>query len=344
MSSLIFPYLVMQGDLELHITGTRLDGGDFPKDPLLPDRRTLQLYDIDKQNWARVQLTLELTGSSDEIAKFDAQGCDLHAVVVAHCAETNHRQGVWLKRSAESEAANRWTGTIELERDNFSGKAELTPTVTGIVDGADAKIMGSANPWSIHFDEADTTQIDGTLRVRWVDFENPKDDQMLLDYMDHSFVTDLAGSRPTLFLNKSDKFRGLQALLGDRKRTSPWDRALHDAERVGIARSVWMAMVNASIAAIRKGEEGEEPDWPVTEWKKQVLKAVLTRVYPDMSEKTALAAANEAWQSGEGASMLESACEAEIGSLIGASKLLKRSLQYLSANMPTDDAVDPSTR
>ena len=220
-------------------------------------------------------------------------------------------------------------------RASFAGKLKLEGVICGTIEGSGHRFLGRSEPWNLYFDEADHLPLSGTLRVQWVDFDQPGEYTFLTEYADQSFYTDLVDDRPTVFLNRSEKYSGLFALLADRKRTVRWDRALHNAERVSIARSVWMAMLNAAIAAIEQGQEGDDPDWPEQDWKRQVLQKLLPKIYPDKSDREALREAVVNWNSKHGAGQLESRAQAEIGKVIRADRLLRLTLDSLSQDWST---------
>jgi hypothetical protein len=329
MSDLIFPYKTVRGDIDLKIIMGRLDDGDFPKDPFLYEQRLITLYDMDKEEWGTVAFDLEIVGPEEEIRALDADGVQCDAIVIAHCAETNFRQTARMSRINPQSA--RWYGTIELHRGNFRGKVDLAGLITGTVDMRRCRYLGESSVWKINFDEPDLPPLHGTLRVKWADFSDPGDDPgYLKEYVNQPFFSDLVSRVPTVFLNRSNAFRGFPSLLDDRRRTQPYDRALHNSERIGIARSVWMAMLNVSSAAIQEGEDGTDPDWPTENWKHQVLQILIPRIYPDLSDHAALKQLQEDWKSRDSVGALESRAEAAIGDVVQAGTLLKRSLEDLA--------------
>lgn len=333
--NVFYPYKTIRGDIELRISDGKLDGGDFPKNPFTPDQRLMQLYDLDKKNWERVTLELELVGPADEIAAIEKAGGEVGATVVAHCTATQLRQTIPLQRAGGKAA--KWHGTAELDHDNFRGRVEISGLIVGTAAGRPYRHLGRSEPWSIHFDEPAVLPLEGTLRVQWIDFKNPGEQGFLRDHADKPSFSDLSDSVPTVYLNKCDDFAGLPAVLDDRRRSNKWDKALHDAQRVGIARSVWLAMFNASLAAVREEEDGGDPDWPIEDWKRQVLQALLSEIYPDVSPEQALVQAVADRKTPDGAATLESRAEAAINAQVGAGKLLRRTLDALAnAEMPAD--------
>jgi hypothetical protein len=331
MTNLIFPYMTLSGDISLKIAGGSLDDKQFPKNPFAPDRSLVDLSDVGKSDWHVVSLKVELNASADEIDEFEKEHSPVSAIIVVHCSRANLRNTFPLSR--DEGGSGRWFGEIELMRCCYAGRTKMEGVISGTVDGIDHRCLGRSAPWNIDFDEADHSPLSGALRVQWVDFDQPGDYAFLKEYADQPFYTDLVDDRPTVFLNRAERFRGLDALLDDRKRNLAWDRALHNAERVSIARSVWMAMLNAAIASIERGDEGDDPDWPEQDWKRQVLQKLLPRVYPDKSDKEALREALANWNSKHGAGQLESRAQAEIGKIIKADRLLRLTLASLSQDL-----------
>ena len=332
---IFFPYKTIGGDVELRIANGKLDDGDFPKNPFTPDQRLVQLYDLDKTSWRCVTLDLELIVPAEEIAALEKTGGEVTATAVAQCPATQLRQTIRLQRAAGKAA--KWHGTAELDRDNYRGRVELVGLVVGTVAGRPDRYLGRSEPWSVHFDEPAVLPLEGTLRVQWVDFKNPGEQGFLKDHFDKPSFTDLSDTVPTVYLNKCDDFAGLPAIMDDRRRPNKWDKALHDSQRVGIARSVWLAMLNTALAAVREDDDGGDPNWPAEDWKRQVLRALLPEIYPDVSPEQALAQAMIDKTSPDGAATLESRAEAAINAQVGAGKILRRTLDALAnAEMPAE--------
>lgn len=333
MKNRIFPYQTLQGDVRLNLSGGGLDDSDWPKVPYVPDRRLVELYDLDKEDWQRASFNLELTLSADEVAKMNKAGASVSALAVIECPRTMYRETLPLFPASPGETT--WTGTVELERDNFGGKATIHGLVVGTINGRENRFLSETEAWILHIDEPDISPLTGTMRVRWMDFDQPADDCIfLVDYRDHPFYSDLQSEKPTLFLNRSKRFSGLPTLLDDRKR-KPSERPLHNSERISIARSVWMALLNTSIASIIV-DDGETPEWPTEDWKRMVLKSILSKVFPAKSESELLSEAVDAWRSNERAGKLESRAQAVIDDKIAAGRLLRLTLDYMARSSEID--------
>lgn len=325
----IFPYQTLQGDVRLVLSGGGLDDGEWSKVPYTPDRRLVQLYNLDKEDWKRAEFKVQVQGPADEIAKFDKQGAEARCVAVLECSRTCYRQSIVLMR-ATSEPA-KWVGTVEVERANFAGKASVHALIVGKTGSLDNRYLALSESWLVYFDPPDIPPLSGTMRVQWQDFDQPDEGlTFLTDFAEHSYYTDLQSETPTLYLNRSQRFDGLSALLDDRPR-KPGERPLHNAERVSIARTVWMAMLHAAIASVGRDEDGVA-EWPPEDWKRSVLKKLLSKVFPDKSQDELLEEAMQAWNSNDRAGQLESWVQAAIDRNIGAGKLLQRTLTFMNSN------------
>ena len=262
------------------------------------------------------------------------RGAEIRVLAVVQCTATQYRATLPLTADPQEQA--RWNGRLELDRDNFAGKVTVHSIVVGRVHGLENRYLGVSESWSIYFDEPPVPPVTGAMRVRWVDFDTPGELAFLSRFGEHAFYTDLDSAQPTLYLNSSKRFDGLPALLGDRKRTAA-ERPLHNAERVSIARTVWMALFNTSVASVPEPDDSEDVlDWPDDEWKRKVLKKLLSRIYPLKSDAERLQAALEAWNSKERAGQLESLAQVKIDALIRVPRLLRLTLDFINkgSNLP----------
>lgn len=326
MSERIYPYKTITGDLRLDVKDLKVDGTDPSPDPLNRDNLQINLFDQERASWATLGLKLELQGPAEELRKF---GDDITALAVVHCDLTHERRAVPMKRAGVDAA--RWTAVLEIERDDYRGSAKLEAVVSGPAGGLDNRFLGISAPWVLNCDEPPVSPRTGAIDVKWVDFKAQGAPEFLKHYVNEPFYSNLADEKPVVYLNKCKEFERLPIILDDRPRQRG-DLPLHNAERTGIARSVWMAMLNAAIAGIQEGEDGADPDWPESDWQSKVLKVLLPKIYRNQSDAEALKSAFDAWESRQGAGLLESRGQAEINRRIGAAKLLRRTLDLLSAS------------
>jgi|GEM_PF-1092243 len=331
MSVRIFPYPTMTGTISFQLSNGRLDGADWPRTPYVPDRQLVYLHDVDKDDWEEAEFEAGVTLPAEELARFEEDG-NVNVLLTVECSRTLYREVVPLHRSRSE--TNRWSGVLTVAKQNFRGAATVTAVVAGKAFNRNDRFVGRSTEWTLQIDEPEIRPMTGTMKVRWMDFERPEQGLgFLKDYKDHEFFTDMQSEVPTLYLNKSEAFDGLPALLDDRRRRKE-DRPLHDAERISVARSVWMGLINTAIASIRHDEEGM-PDWPLETWKRLVLKRFLHRVYRMHGEDELLKEVDEAWKSAERSADLESKLQLAVEDVIGAGKLLRRTLGILKNRSQT---------
>jgi hypothetical protein len=326
MKNVIFPYETLEGDVRLRLHSGGLDDGDWPRSPYTADYRLVRLDDLGKAEWQLAQFELEVTVSAEEVVKLNDRGAAVRVLAVVQCTGTQYRATVPLTADAQEPA--KWRGRLELDHDNFAGKITVHALVVGQVHGRPNRYLGVSDDWRIYFDEPPIPPISGAMRVRWVDFDNPSELAFLSAFSDHALYTDLDSAQPTLYLNSSKKFDGLAALLDDRKRSAA-EKPLHNAERVSIARTVWMALFNTSVASIPEPEDGVL-DWPEDEWKQNVLKKLLSRIYPLKSDAERLETVLEVWSSKERAGQLESLAQVKIDAIIRSPRLLRLTLDFIN--------------
>ena len=246
-------------------------------------------------------------------------------MVVANCLPTNARQPVRLSRSEVE--IGRWSGILELDRDNVCDRVALVTTLTATVRGVPHRPVAAATGWTVYADEPESLRLKGTLQVKWKNFKETAD-LPAKDFPKSTHVVAFTGRVPELWLNSG--FDGLEPLLKDHKDRRGADKALHDFQRTGIARSVWLALIADALAAVRTDtdEEGTgEPDWPETPWRAEILKLVLPEVAPGKSERELLTLAAGEWRESPGAGVFFARAEAVVGDIVKANESLRRFVQ-----------------
>lgn len=322
MSDILFPYETLGESLEVDVRPPKLDGRAAPAAVRIGDEPAYHLYEAGS-NWRRAEFGVTVTAPRDHLTAFEAAHGRADLVVVAHCRPTNSRQPCRLRRSEAD--AGLWEGTLELERDNFRDRAELRAMLTAAVGGARHRPVALGNPWTLHFDEPASLRLRGTLRVKWVDFKAPDAAPPARDFPNSTHVVSLGGGLPEIWLNSS--FEGLEPLLRDRRDRRGAERGLHDMQRHSIARGVWMVLVSDALAAVRPGEDGDEPEWPEAEWQAEVLRKVLPEVAPGKPERELLRLAANDWRTHPGSAEFLSSAEAVVGDIIKANESLRRFVQ-----------------
>ncbi len=325
MSTVLFPYATLSdSEPTLSVTTVRLDGVARPH-LVKKDLATIPLYE-DLKPWRRAELDFELTCDPDRVRAFESEHGPVSAVVVAHCLPTNTRQPVRLSRSEVE--TGRWSGTLELDRDNVLDRVALVTTLTATVDGVPHRPVAASLGWTAYADEPESLRLKGTIQIRWINFKLPEAPPPARDFPKSTHVVAFTGGVPELWLNSG--FDGLEPLLKDRKDRRGADKALHDFQRTGIARAVWIALVADALAAVRgesvEDDEGE-PDWPEKPWQSEILKLILPEVAPGKSERELLTMAAGEWREHPGAGEFFARAEAVVGDIVKANESLRRFVQ-----------------
>lgn len=322
MTTALFPYDTLSGGdpPTLTIAALRLDGAARMQ-LVNKEASAVNLYE-DMKPWNRVELDLELTSDPAVVREFESKHGPISAVVVANCLPTNMRQPLRLARSDVD--PGRWSGTVELDRDNIRGRVPLVTTLTAGVNGIPHRPVALASTWTVYADEPESLRLKGTLEVRWKNFKETED-LPAKDFPNSTHVVAFSGGVPQLWLNSG--FEGLEPLLKDRKDRRGADKGLHDFQRTGIARGVWMALIADALAAVREESTDDgsaEPDWPETPWQAEILRLVLPEVAPGKSDRELLRLATGDWREAPGAAEFFARAEAVVGDLVKANELLRR--------------------
>jgi hypothetical protein len=282
MSAVLFPYATLSdGEPTLRVTGVRLDGA-ARLHLVKQEDSTVLLYE-DPKRWTKAVLDLELTCNAKELIDFEGKHGLVEAVAVTNCPATNERQPVRLRRLPE---VGRWSGTLELDRDNVCDRIDLLARLTATIKGVAHRPVATALEWSIYADEPESLRLKGTLRVRWLNFKLPGAPLPACDFPESTHIVAFPGGMPEIWLNSG--FEGLESLLGDRKDRRGADKGLHDFQRTGIARAAWMTLIADAMSAVQGGAndaESGEPDWPEKPWQTEILKLLLPQVAPGKSER-----------------------------------------------------------
>jgi len=327
----LFPYETLSAPLRLTITNLRIDDANPTVDVLVSDARLVNVDQLPSENWSTASFTVSVSGNQAEVESFEKKGAELTLHLVVNCALTNIRQVVRLERAAGAET--RWVGKISVDRLSFRGRAAVYGVLAGTTNGTTSRFLGQTAEWSVHFDVPAVLPLEGSLPVKWLDFTSKRAPKHLQENQHEPFYADLTSQRPTVYLNSS--IPGYQNLLSDRKARPPLDAALHNAERIGIARAVWLQLLGASVAGIAL-EEDEEPAWPGVEWEKQVLKALLPSMYGESSESEALHQAAHARYNNDGARDLQSRALLAISKRMGVARILSQSMNKLARTEVTE--------
>jgi hypothetical protein len=288
-------------------------------------RRSLLLWKRDDIEWNTVRFEIEIVAPQKEIEKLGKERADLSVVVSAQCVATNLRQAVIASPSPLDESM--WSCSLELDRRNMRGPVSLQAHLAGTVSGQAHRYLASADEWRLYFEQAASPTPRGALPIQWVDFGADDAPVFLKKFVNEPMYADLEGTPlPKIYLNKG--FEGLAALFVEKPRPMGARLALHEAERIGMAKGIWLALFQIALAAVEEPEEGEEPDWP-DGWQGEVLRKMLARVHPELEPAGRLDKAIQERRS-DGARQFESLVLAAVSQdLIKEGKGLRTSLMAL---------------
>jgi hypothetical protein len=327
MSSWIYPYPRLFGDVELRVEGLRVDGVEVPGQQIDTDHREVRLVDLERATWQHAEIEITISGPQTELAGLDGRPS---AVAVADCPSSNSRLGVKLTSGPGDPST--WAGRVELDRDLWFGRIDLTGVVVREVDGVTDRVIGEADPWTIRLDDVPSPPVHGAIEILWHNFREP-DEQLkwLQRYEGEAAYLRLEEERPTLFLNRA--FEGLKALLDRNPGREAGEQALHDQTRATLAIEAWSAMFGASLQAIQVEEQGGEADWPETPWQRTALELALERIYPEKTLEDSLQEVADHLRDPEAAGMLQERLLTAVSAHVGGPRLLRGAIKQLGANL-----------
>jgi hypothetical protein len=180
--------------------------------------------------------------------------------------------------------------------------------------------------WKIHFDEALSPPVQGSIPIKWVNFTEAKDLPNLKRYANETHYLAIQDAEPTLYLNSG--FEGLPDLFSEGTRPIGLHLALYETVSTSIAKSAWLAMFQTSLAGIKEGE-GRDYDWPDLPWQENVLKQLLPHIFTNLDTEAALQEAGQRMKSGE-VNFMESEALAVISQkIINEGKAVRKAIQQM---------------
>jgi hypothetical protein len=274
MTISVAPYPTLSGDVTLTIRQAWLDDNPLHISYISSQEHVVALHRVEKAAWtdARLAVTVELPDA--ELERGRADWLDIACHVVVSERRTCLRRAVPLSRGADG----RWTGVVELHRDEHLNRADLEAVVTAQVAGVPGRVIGACvEPWTADFVSRSPTR-QRSVPARWVDF-TAEENGYLNAYRNAPWAIDSGGVEPIVYLNSG--FEGLKALLGG----STGTRADREAVVSQIATQVWTALFNT--AAVGSVSDERTAEWPGG-WQESVLRRMLPDVYPDTAPRDGL--------------------------------------------------------
>jgi hypothetical protein len=326
VSTWIYPYPRLFGDVELRVDGLKVDSERVPGSRIDADHREVRLLDLERSSWQHAEIPITISGPQTELAELDGEP---RAIVVADCPASNARLALQL--TANEGDPSTWTGSLELNRDSWYGRIDLTGVVVCDVDGVSDRAIGEADAWTIRLDDVPPPPVHGAIEIVWHDFREPEEDlEWLKQHETEAAYLRLDDERPTLFLNRA--FEGLKALLDRNPGREPGEQALHDQTRATLAIEAWSAMFGASLQAIRVEEESGQADWPEQQWQRTALEIALERIYPEKTLEDALQETADQLRDPEAAGVLQERLLTAVSAHVGAPRLLRSAIKQLGSN------------
>jgi len=322
VSATLFPYLELQGAVNLTVRAVQLEGKTLPWTIIFQDDQLVELHNPDGDHWASGRIEVELRGPAAELQARKGELVDVKALVVLNCRPSNNRVAVELTPKGDGST---WVGAIDLDRPDWYGQATLHGTVLANIDGVADRQAGFAPPWTIRFDDLPPREIHNAMRIKWVDFQNPPQDlQFLTEYSEDVCFLRIDPDEPRLFLN--DAFQGLRALLEQKPRPPLAQRILRDQVFTDIAARTWSALFMAALEAMEMDEDDQLAP-PPEDWQRNVLEALLPRLYPDSPPDEARMDAFEARREASGAARLQERLLPAAGQHVMYPKSLRAAIQ-----------------
>jgi hypothetical protein len=292
MSRVIYPYEVLNGQVECEVTRVRVDGRPLDHTRVSPSLRTVAL-DAGRDDWQEAVIDVRAVLPEEEIAY--GPWSELVCVAVLEEGATNSRT---VQRLARDRSSGSWQGPVRLRRSRHRSRATLGVQVVAAVEGVRGRVIGwSENDWVIDL-RAEIPARDQEVRIVEVDFRDGPY-PWLRPFKDAPWFVDTSGEMPTVYLNQG--VEGLTALLRGNSSAEKATAALLNAQ---IVRDVWETMFHAALSDIELDDDGR-PRMPVG-WRGSVLDAMLSDVLPGLSPSDALAEMRARREEGHGWAELQS--------------------------------------
>ncbi|MHA7263486.1 hypothetical protein ACX80W_09830 [Arthrobacter sp. TMN-37] len=327
----LYPYDTLpDNSVRLKVDRVLIDDKPLSTEYINPDMAQIAFAELDERGWERAQVEVTVTGPEVELA--DGKWGHPQTVLQVNCGYSNTRQAVVLEADTGTNA--RWKGSIELDRDQWFGRATLRALIHAEVEGVGNRVIGSGDTWTVAFDDLPPSPVHGSIRVSWVDFANDEGRPYLKSFSGDPYYLRLDPEDPSLLLNNG--FEGLEALLGDRKRRPRAEEALYHSTRGNIASDVWSAMFVTALNSVELDSETQLPEFPREGWQEVVLKSLFARIYPELAPDDALVEAVAARDSRDGSGDLLERLLPATARQVGLPALLRNGIELLEKDAEKD--------
>ncbi|GAA0933845.1 hypothetical protein [Nonomuraea longicatena] len=261
----VLPYRVVLGEISLTVEAARLDGLAVPYELVSGRRHVVALHHVERADWWSAVLSVVVEGPESELSSGPWSNMACLATL------TERRTRAHVATRLRMDRPGLWSGEVELSRDRFDLRAELSACLVAKVDGILGRRIATADsPWTVDLRPRSPTHQGERLITRWADFGSP-DNPLLHPYKSDPWSVETNAETPVLYLNSG--FEGLRALL---ESTRPAERAVRDSVAAQIASDAWSGLFQAAAGQV------ENAHWPGG-WQESVLRRMLFDVFPDRS-------------------------------------------------------------
>lgn len=318
------PYEVSK-DLELNVTGFTVgEAGEAAEFPLVTpgDNALEQVYDATLTPWnavsVRVQATIPARALGEVLPATTDPEADTLMLVTVHCPRTKLRYGVQLT----PQGVGRWAGSIGLRKADVAGVVRLVPRLvrrtaslgSRSADGKATKkhaIIAEAKPIQIRVDSSEVQRSGGELQVSWEDFR-ASTNSWRRDHSNDVYAMDFNGAQPILWLNA--RYSKLREVYHNKAADGP-EAILRPLLLQVVSQGVLHQLFVAAMSSVTSQGDGEGNALP-QDWRGQLLRRLLSRMYPNSSETHGVEQLLEGWSSegaGYVATLLGSAIQGDQG-------------------------------
>lgn len=275
----LYPYQTLKGQPSLSISEVIVDGV-----PLLDENRRDGRLEVYRQwesaySWreAQIQVLVEMDRRNDLSPSL--------ACLSVRSEKSLNRTSHYLEPDHDS-AMFKWRGRVSLSSCNLSGDVRFKAL---LVD-AESRYLGESDEWKLQIEEPEIPDINGILPVSWTDFQQ-SDDPITKAHEGQPYAVNLLSDPPQLLLNMS--CQEIVVLLDNEYPKGSVGAGARSLEILSIARSTWMGLLTVAASSIHDAGESGEFDYPLEDWKRKVLDAILPTMYPHVAGSEALRLASE---------------------------------------------------
>lgn len=282
------PFRFANNQIEVEIHGVKLDGKDLDDRFLRKDDRLTMLEDHEFEK-AKFECRIKLDKSNleDKLPNFEDLDSATEAVLLLRSSDSRKRnllfRGDLTKEEYEFE--------IELNRNDFRGKVELTPKVVRTraceVDGDYAskkgQVIADGNEHTVRFDKDEEVATDYLLS-KWRDFEELNKDvhKHMMYFLDFS-----EPENPILYLNETSEM--LKSVYNS-KASNNLDARLRDVFIDAVYQPVWYNLIRFAMADYDPKKE----DFFPYDWEKNIMERMIPKIFTsDLDFETGLKRLNE---------------------------------------------------